>query len=321
MLLTRHVSDAAQGALERSELFESERRARTFSQRLARLGTLLGTSLDPTVVLDEVAREAPGLLDADAAVIRLLDGDDLVVRAVDGPGTERLVATSSSSSIGLSGAVVQARSPQAVRDGRKQPRLSRGDVLLEQDMTAAVAVPMVAHGSGLYGVLAVYAREPRTWRDDELESLAALAASASASVANAELYQRVAEERERGAAILANIADGIVAVGRDDRIVLWNAMAEHITGVPASEALGRLVPEVLQRELAADGSEPPGERYIAVRRGGNEVWIALSEAVMLDPSGGVAGRIFAFRDVSSERVVEQMKSDFVSTVSHELRTP
>jgi two-component system, OmpR family, phosphate regulon sensor histidine kinase PhoR len=58
-----------------------------------------------------------------------------------------------------------------------------------------------------------------------------------------------------------------------------------------------------------------------VRRGGNEVWIALSEAVMLDPSGAVAGRIFAFRDVSSERVVEQMKSDFVSTVSHELRTP
>jgi signal transduction histidine kinase len=35
----------------------------------------------------------------------------------------------------------------------------------------------------------------------------------------------------------------------------------------------------------------------------------------------VAGRIFAFRDVSRERVVEQMRSDFVSTVSHELRTP
>jgi two-component system sensor histidine kinase VicK len=42
---------------------------------------------------------------------------------------------------------------------------------------------------------------------------------------------------------------------------------------------------------------------------------------MLDAAGSVAGRIFAFRDVSSERVVEQMKSDFVATVSHELRTP
>jgi signal transduction histidine kinase len=42
---------------------------------------------------------------------------------------------------------------------------------------------------------------------------------------------------------------------------------------------------------------------------------------MLDAAGAIAGRVFAVRDVSSERVVEQMKSDFVATVSHELRTP
>jgi two-component system, OmpR family, phosphate regulon sensor histidine kinase PhoR len=43
--------------------------------------------------------------------------------------------------------------------------------------------------------------------------------------------------------------------------------------------------------------------------------------VMRDPTGAVAGRIFAFRDISAEHIVEQMKSDFVSTVSLELRTP
>jgi signal transduction histidine kinase len=42
---------------------------------------------------------------------------------------------------------------------------------------------------------------------------------------------------------------------------------------------------------------------------------------MRDPLGAVAGRIFAFRDISGDRLVEQVKSDFVSTVSHELRTP
>jgi signal transduction histidine kinase len=42
---------------------------------------------------------------------------------------------------------------------------------------------------------------------------------------------------------------------------------------------------------------------------------------MRDPSGAVAGRIFAFRDISAERVVEEMRSDFVSTVTHELKTP
>jgi signal transduction histidine kinase len=42
---------------------------------------------------------------------------------------------------------------------------------------------------------------------------------------------------------------------------------------------------------------------------------------MRDPAGAVAGRIFAFRDVSADRAVEEMKSEFVSTVSHELRGP
>src|SRR5262249_59486676 len=56
-------------------------------------------------------------------------------------------------------------------------------------------------------------------------------------------------------------------------------------------------------------------------RGSEEVWLSMSETLMRDPSGTIAGRIFAFRDISAERVVDQMKSDFVSTVSHELRTP
>ena len=319
--LTEHLSGAARGALERSELFEAERRARTFSQHLARAGALLATSLDPIMVLEEVAREAPGLLSADAAVIRLLENDSLVVRAAAGPGTERLRGTSTISAVGISGAVAQSRAPVALRDASAHPRLARGDLLLERGVGACVAVPLVGHGAGFHGVLAVYSHSPRQWRDDEVQTLSALAASASASVANAELYQRVAEEKERSGAILANIADGIVAVDRDDRIVLWNSMAEQITGVPASEALGRLVPDVLQRELSTGEAESAGERSVAIRRDGNEVWLALSEAVMSDPAGSIAGRIFAFRDVSRERVVDQMKSDFVSTVSHELRTP
>ena len=321
VLLMQHLSGAARGALERSELFEGERRGRTFSQELARVGALLATSLDPGVVLDEVAREAPGLLGTDAAVIRVLEGDELVVRAAAGSGTERLDGTRASSATGISGAVAQSRAPVTVRDAGEQARLARGDLLLARGAAASVAVPLVGHGGGLYGVLAVYANAPRAWRDDEVQTLSALAVTASASVANADLYQRVAEEKERSGAILANIADGIVAVGRDDRIVLWNAMAERITDVPASEALGRRVSEVLQRELSTSGTEGRAERQVAIRRGGEEVWLALSEAVMLDPAGSVAGRIFAFRDVSRERVVEQMKSDFVSTVSHELRTP
>jgi PAS domain S-box-containing protein len=147
----------------------------------------------------------------------------------------------------------------------------------------------------------------------------ALAANASSTLANAELYQRVAVEREQSLAILANIADGIVAVDRDGEVVVWNRAAAEITGVPAREAIGRTPVQVLQRDLQSGTGA--ANRLVSIMRGAEEVWLSLSEAVMRDPTGAVAGRIYAFRDISDERAVEQMKSDFVSTVSHELRTP
>src|SRR5690242_11481355 len=149
----------------------------------------------------------------------------------------------------------------------------------------------------------------------------ALAASTSAALSNAELYQRVALEKERSFAILANIADGIVAVDREGMVVLWNEAAAKITGVAAADALGRSPVDVLQRTLESGADVPVGDRLVSIMRGREEVWLSVTEAVMRDPAGAVAGRIFAFRDISADRLVEQMKSDFVSTVSHELRTP
>jgi PAS domain S-box-containing protein len=173
-------------------------------------------------------------------------------------------------------------------------------------------------------VLSVYARRPRSWHPDEVEALGALAANASAALASAELYQRVALEKERSVAILANIADGIVAIDREGQVVLWNDAASRITGVAGADATGRTTEQVLQRTLESGDAtrlEGLGDRLVSIRRGDDEVWLSVTEAIMRDPAGAVSGRIFAFRDISAERVVEQMKSDFVTTVSHELRTP
>ena len=112
-----------------------------------------------------------------------------------------------------------------------------------------------------------------------------------------------------------------MAVDREARVVLWNEAAERITGVRAADAIGRSTVQVLQRTLESGDETERGDRLLAIRRGDEEVWLSLTEAIMRDPAGAVAGRVFAFRDISAERVVEQMKSDFVTAVSHELRTP
>ena len=49
--------------------------------------------------------------------------------------------------------------------------------------------------------------------------------------------------------------------------------------------------------------------------GGRELWLSVSGVGFDD------GVVYAFRDVTEEQRLEQLKADFVATVSHELRTP
>ena len=319
--LARHLGDATRGALERSELFEAERSARAVAQQLTRTGRLLTSELDPAAVLDEVVQQASALVNADAAAFRIVEGDELLVTAAEGNGAETALESRSLATDRLSGDVVQSGMPVALADAGSDERLRLLDPMLAAGHCAFLGVPVGAAEGAVAGVLAVYAEQPREWREEEIEALQAVAASTSAALSNAELYQRVALERERSVAILANIADGIVAVDRGGHVVLWNAAAERITGVPAQVAFGRAPADFLQRSLEAPDGAAPGNRLVPVMRGREEVWLSVTEAVMRDPLGGVAGRIFAFRDISGDRLVEQVKSDFVSTVSHELRTP
>jgi two-component system phosphate regulon sensor histidine kinase PhoR len=319
--LAGQLAARAKAALQRSELFEVERRSRLLAQQLADTGSLFSGELEPGAVLDEVVEQAPALVRADASSIRLLEGDELVAAAAAGPGAAQTQGSRVPADARPAATVVHSKAPVAIEDVAGDQVLLEGEPMLARGYASYLAVPLLGAEGDLQGVLAVYGRLPRAWQEEEIEALGALAANASVAFSKAELYQQVELERERSVAILANVADGIVAVDREERIVLWNAAAERITGVPSEEALGRSVFDVLQRELRSEGGAAPGDRLVPIRRADREVWLSLTEAVMRDPAGDTAGRIFAFRDISGERVVEQMRSDFVSTVSHELRAP
>ena len=317
--LAQSLAGAARGALERAELYESERRSRAIAQQLARTGTLLASELDPDAILDEIVAQARELVSGDSAAVSLLEGDELVISAARGDEAQAAIGSRASAIGELAGEVVQSRAPVALGD--VEGVHAAGDPILDAGHRAFLGAPLVGSDGTVHGVLTVYAREPKSWREEEIEAIAALAGNASAFLANAELYQRVVLERERSVAILGNVADGIVAVGRDGNVLLWNTAAEEITGVPASEATGRPPSDVLQRSLDPDETSDEGRGLIRIPRGSEEIWLSVTEAVMRDPAGAVAGRIYAFRDVSSDRLVEQLKSGFVSTVSHELRAP
>ena len=319
--LGRRLAGAARGGLERSELYESERTARALSQQLARMGGLLATELDPAAILDEVADQAPALLGADACAIQLVAATSSSSAAVGARPRRAIVGHAAASTARPAGDVVQSRAPVALADAAEDRRLLADDPVLAAGHSGYLGVPLVGLEGGFQGVLAVYSQRPRVWREEEVEAL-------------------VRPRRERLGRALERRA---LPAGRDRAGAQLRDPREHRRrdrrrrprgqGRPL-EPVGRADHgSPLGRSARADAARGPaagarvrrrgshGERLAlgaAWRRGG---WLSLTEAIMRDPVGAVSGRIFAFRDVSAERIVEQMKSDFVSTVSHELRAP
>jgi two-component system phosphate regulon sensor histidine kinase PhoR len=208
------------------------------------------------------------------------------------------------------------------------PRRYAGDDLNGIGARALVCAPFDADGA--QGVVAVARLHDQGF--DEAES--ALLETVAATVAHALERLRLAAERDRlyrdaneraqAARVIGSIADGVLLVDGAETVQLWNSAAEAITGLPHDLVLGRRLEEALPgwsevRDLLHvdrdRGSSNGRATSVPLDVGGNELWLSISGVAVDD------GTVYAFRDLTEERRLEQLKADFIATVSHELRTP
>ncbi|OVE78642.1 hypothetical protein BVY00_02285 [bacterium G20] len=138
--------------------------------------------------------------------------------------------------------------------------------------------------------------------------------------------------------ILGAIEDGVVMVGPDNMIHLFNPAASTITSWPASEAIGLEYQSVLQlvdehgkaippqmhpfTKALAGGTAVRDSKSFLSTRGGKLIPISLIVSPM-NNSGAQApsGVVGVFRDITTEKQEETRRSEFISTASHEMRTP
>ena len=195
------------------------------------------------------------------------------------------------------------------------------DLVTELGLRSYICVPLLQRDEVLGAITLVQAESGLTYGEADLAVMQELARRAAIAVDNARLY-RAAEERAQAARALAAIGDGVFMLDREGQIRLWNPAAEAITGIPEVEAVGHHAENVLPGwdDLAARvpvgaSGEPARPESIPLEVGGRELWLSIS-GVELDD-----GAVYAFRDLTEERALEEIKAEFVATVSHELRTP
>jgi PAS domain S-box-containing protein len=191
-------------------------------------------------------------------------------------------------------------------------------------------VPVLV-GEKLVGVLDVQSTEVNAFSEDDLRTLSSVAAQAAIAIERVRLYKAALAERKRTERIVTSIADGVITVDRELRILSLNPAAERMTNWQEAEAIGRPCAEVLR--LTSESGEPlcnescaelSGHSFPRARitdKDGRSVYVSASLAPLLGTGDQVVGGVIAIRDCSAEMEVDRMKSEMVTMVSHELRSP
>jgi two-component system sensor histidine kinase VicK len=143
-------------------------------------------------------------------------------------------------------------------------------------------------------------------------------------------------ERDKLDAVVQSMVDGVLVVDQLGKIILFNKAAELISGCASKEVIGRnylqtfnLRDELSDRPLTdfftkaiSDKQvERLTDKAILVRPDGQKLPVSGSAAPLFDRKGDLIGCAVVIRDVSREREVDRMKTEFISITSHQMRTP
>ncbi|WP_432823698.1 ATP-binding protein [Trichloromonas sp.] len=150
-----------------------------------------------------------------------------------------------------------------------------------------------------------------------------------------ELYRETDLARSEVRAILDATSEAMLLVSPAGELLALNRSFEQFFKVSEGDILGNTFAALLP-EMERMFDDSPGYRKFrgALHGSGrgeftdilSQHWPRRREhelfsTVVRDTEGGRLGRLFVFRDVTRERELDRMKSEFVSLVSHELRTP
>lgn len=143
------------------------------------------------------------------------------------------------------------------------------------------------------------------------------------------------KEKAKDEAILESIGEGMIATDKEGKIILINNQATAMLGFQINDLLNKNLIEVLQIKdekennffqeeqpfrLALSSGKKVSIACYFISKGQRNLPVALTVSPIRQNTS-IEGIILVFRDISKEKEVDRMKTEFISLASHQLRTP
>jgi len=137
------------------------------------------------------------------------------------------------------------------------------------------------------------------------------------------------EGRDRIDSILKSVGEGLLVTDMHNHIVLMNRASEELLNIRFSDVINRPIEYAIDNKTLLDrlkmtiGKDIDDSFDFELMKEGTSTPLFMHARISLikDKSGVKTGVTISFHDVTIEREVDRMKTEFISTAAHELRTP
>src|SRR5918996_6178392 len=202
-----------------------------------------------------------------------------------------------------------------------------------QALRSVTSIPLIAAGA-LVGILNLGERVTGLpYNDDELEIVFSLAGQAAIGIQDINFYQELQYQKVFIENILTYMSSGVISIGTDERIRIFNHRAAAILEKPPVEVLhedlrripsplGDLLYETLHHGVTSHKCE------IVLAAGTRPLEVSTYQ--IFDEQGQVAGSVMVFEDLTAQKQLDEERRradrlDFlnrvVGHVAHEIKNP